>query len=396
MLLAIACGSDRAPDATDESTPAAPAVAHSAIQFAAFTDSSAAARLRDSLGRAGWNTYVRRSMDAGRRLWRVRALPTTAPALGRLAAFAFNRTDGETRQVTVVADTGALTGPHVSELFRVNTGSPGMIRRARWALSSDRRAILVVEDPTAVENEPVPNGFFFGGEPGMRRIQMDSVWDVSPSPDWTRVAFGRAYVTFARENVDTLSDAAWRVLAERAGLPEREARASAFAASAMALAVGLSRPGILELDSGERQLFPVAGGWRVRWSADGRRLAVSAGPRMVADDGEPRGWFGLDPVAGASANRLPAPTTLAEVSWVDGPTMDISIPQDLERRVTLPIEDGQVESSSGWIRVLGRIVGPGAALATTRSGRFVVALIPDPDAGEYDAKEMLAVYVVAR
>jgi hypothetical protein len=225
---------------------------------------------------------------------------------------------------------------------------------------------------------------------------MDSVWDVSPSPDWTRVAFGRAHVTFARENVDALGDAAWRALADRAGLSEREARASAFAASAMALAVGLSRPGILELDSGERQLFPVAGGWRVRWSADGSRLAVSAGPRMVGDDAEPREWFALDPAAGASATKLPAPSALAEVAWVDGPTMDISIPQDLDTRVALPIEGGQVESSNGWVRVLGRIIGPGAALATTRSGRFVVALIPDPDAGEYDAKEMLAVYVVAR
>ena len=33
-----------------------------------------------------------------------------------------------------------------------------------WAFSPDRKAVLVIADPGSVENEPVPNGFFFGDE----------------------------------------------------------------------------------------------------------------------------------------------------------------------------------------------------------------------------------------
>ena len=199
-----------------------------------------------------------------------------------------------------------------------------------------------------------------------------------------------AYVRRATDGGWTL----WRVRA----LPTTAAslaRAVAFAhgARAGATVTVVADTGAL---TGDHRLFRLTGGWRVQWTADGDRLLASAGPAMVADDAEPSSWLALDPASGAVSRELPAPPRVAEVQWTDGPTLDISIPQDLETRVAMPIEGGQVESSNGWIRVLGRIIGPGTALATTRGGRFVVALIPDPDAGEFDAKEMLAVYVVAR
>ncbi|HEX2602959.1 MAG TPA: hypothetical protein VHL32_12725, partial [Gemmatimonadaceae bacterium] len=63
----------------------------------------------------------------------------------------------------------------------VNNGTHGMAERVKWAFSPDRKAVLVVADPAGVENEPVPNGFFFGDEASGFQVQMDSVWDVVPS-----------------------------------------------------------------------------------------------------------------------------------------------------------------------------------------------------------------------
>jgi hypothetical protein len=82
------------------------------------------------------------------------------------------------------------------------------------------------------------------------------------------------------------------------------------------------------------------------------------------------------------------------VPWVEGPTVDISVAPDTSRKA-IPIEDGGVESRGGWIRARGRLIGPGTLLAATRSGRFIVALVPNPAAKEYEAKEYLAVYVTA-
>jgi hypothetical protein len=44
-------------------------------------------------------------------------------------------------------------------VMEVNQGTSGMAARVRWAFSEDRNAIIVMEDPAGVENEPLPNGF---------------------------------------------------------------------------------------------------------------------------------------------------------------------------------------------------------------------------------------------
>ncbi|MGH7720926.1 MAG: SPOR domain-containing protein, partial [Gemmatimonadaceae bacterium] len=62
LAAALACGGDqtaKAPEAPAQPEPRP--VPHAAIQLAAFTDSLAAARLRDSLDRAGWSAYLRRA-----------------------------------------------------------------------------------------------------------------------------------------------------------------------------------------------------------------------------------------------------------------------------------------------------------------------------------------------
>jgi hypothetical protein len=74
---------------------------------------------------------------------------------------------------------------------------------------------------------------------------------------------------------------------------------------------------------------------------------------------------------------------------VDGPTIDVSVTPP----ATVPalsVDGGRVESGGGWVRVVGagpdssRRIGPGVALAATRSGRFIVALAPDSARREYD------------
>jgi hypothetical protein len=94
----------------------------------------------------------------------------------------------------------------------VNRGTHGMAERVLWAFSPDRKAVLVVADPVGVENEPVPNGFFFGDEARGFQTQIDSVWDVAPSPDWKWIGFGRAYTVVggAGTGTDLLTDVSRR------------------------------------------------------------------------------------------------------------------------------------------------------------------------------------------
>ena len=85
------------------------------------------------------------------------------------------------------ANVGAAT-------FVVNRATRGMAAHVRWALAPDSSAIIVVEDPAGVENEAVPDGVLYATERTGRTWRMDSVWSAAPSPDWTRVAVGRAVV----------------------------------------------------------------------------------------------------------------------------------------------------------------------------------------------------------
>lgn len=276
----------------------------------------------------------------------------------------------------------------------VNRGTHGMLARSRWALSPDGCALLVVEDPVGVENEPVPNGFLFAterGGGGATVVQRDSVWDVAPSPDWTRLAYGRAYGLLVGGR-DSATSAEWDALARRAGLDPAVARGGAFASSGMATAYAVARPAIVAAGGSapaERAL-PLASGWRVRWTRDGRSLVLGSRPVRAEDDAPPTQWDVVDagtPVARSASERaqsLGGDVARAGVAWTEGPTLDGSATPALDSAAPIALAGGAVvESRGGTIRVVvpggaGRpvTVGPGIALAATRGGRFVVALAP--------------------
>ena len=111
----------------------------------------------------------------------------------------------------------------------------------------------------------------------------------------------------------------------------------------------------------------------------------------------------VDAATGAVRDTLRDSTGLARVPWVEGPTIDISVRPDLKTLRTIPVGSSTIESRDGWIRLRGRtpegrqavrLIGPGAALAATAGGRFIVALAPDPDAQRYSAPVRLVVYQV--
>ncbi len=397
LIVLVACedrrGRDALPTTAVVTTPSGTAMSHEAVQLGAYADSAVAHALRDSLAAVGWHAYLRPLQQGGRTLWRVRLAVGADEEVARLTAFAFRAMGDEVARLVV--DTSVISGQRALEVTRVNRGVRGMFARGRWALSPNGRTMLVVEDPAGVENEPLPNGFVLADEEGMRRVQLDSVWDVSPAPGWRTAAFGKGYRISAGEQ-ETLSTAQWEGLARRIGMPVRDVRRGGFAASAMAYIFGFAQPGVVDLETGEVRLFPVAGGWRVGWTSDGTRILVGADPRLVDNDAPATRWFAIDAATGQPRGHYQTPPQPAHVNWTEGPLLDISVRPDTANRISLPIEGGAVESRGGWIRVRGRIIGPGVILATTRGGRFVAALAPNPDAGEYDAKEMLVVYTLSR
>jgi hypothetical protein len=288
----------------------------------------------------------------------------------------------------------------------VNRGTHGMTERVMWTFSPDRKSVLVVADPVGVENEPVPNGFFFGDESRGFQTQLDSVWDVVPSPDWKWIGFGRAYTVVGGDGSgdNHLTDVSRRTSIDTATL-----RAGSFASSGMSMSRAVAQAGVIHIpenprataaaDSSAPKLFPVARGWRVRWNADGSTLALGNGPARAMDNEPSQTWAALDPVTGALHGTLPANSKLAEVKFTQGPTLDRSLPMDMSTSPPIPIQHGNqtfnVQSERGVITLVEttpgsatkaapRVVGAGLALAATAGGRYIVALAPRgrPDPNE--------------
>jgi len=280
----------------------------------------------------------------------------------------------------------------------VNRGTHGMMERVFWAFSPDRKAVLVVADPVGVENEPVANGFFFGDEARGFQTQVDSVWDVQPSPDWKWIGFGRAYTVMGGSGTsdDRLIDVSRRTAIDTATL-----RAGSFASSGMSASRAVAQPGVIHIpynprqsaagDSAAPRLFPIARGWRIRWTTDGSTLALGNGPGR-ADDNEPsQTWAAMDPVTGALHGTLPANAKLADVKMTAGPALGLSLPIDMTHSPPIEIQRGtqtfSIQSDRGVITLVDttpgatnksstRVVGAGIALASTRGGRYIVALAP--------------------
>jgi hypothetical protein len=294
------------------------------------------------------------------------------------------------------ADTTAPARPVVTTT-PVNDGTYGMSAQVRWAFSADRRGILVVVDPVGVEAEPVANGFFFGLEQPAFAVQVDTVWDVAPSPDWRSVAYSRAYVLSSGE-ADSVPGTMWDQLARETGIDVMTLRTASFAASGMAYARGVAQPAIIRVPPDPRarysetaarpQVFAIPRGWRVRWTQDGTTLALGANPRQVQDHTPSVGWSALDPQTGQLHGSLPSTTRLAEPQWVRGPELYFGMTVDFSTAPTINVKQGGlnylIESQRGVISLRDPAfethaaipVGPGIALAATAGGRYIVALAP--------------------
>ena len=182
----------------------------------------------------------------------------------------------------------------------------------------------------------MPNGFFFGDEARGFQTQVDSVWDVAVSPDWKWIGFGRAYAIVGGEGTgtDLLTDVARRTSIDTATL-----RAGSFASSGMSMSRAIAQPGVIRIpddprqvaagDSAAPRLFPIARGWQVRWTTDGKTLALGNSPARASDDEPSQTWSALDPVTGALSVALPSSARLAEVKMTPGPTLDRSLPIDM-------------------------------------------------------------------
>ena len=278
----------------------------------------------------------------------------------------------------------------------VNRGVAGMRESVRWAFSPDRRALLVIDDPVSIENDPLPNTFFFGDEAREFQVQMDSVWDVSPSPDWKSLAIGRAFTTQRGEQgeINLLPE-----VSRRTGLDTLTLRSGSFPTSGMVGMRGVAQPGVIRIPDNPRQagaadsaaprFFPVARGWRVRWTADGSTIALGNNPAKSADDEPSQTWSALEPATGALHGSLPANTSLYEPSFTGGPTFELSTPIPLDEsppiKVTRAGRDLTIASERGVITIREttagassppQIVGVGIALAATASGRYILALAP--------------------
>jgi len=399
-LVCLACSSEERPDGdTDAAVAPAVVVSNSTLHVASLPDSGDAAALVDSLSREGWEAIVA-PRGGGQETWPVVVNVPGDGALSGLAGFALRR-QGLAGDVIPPRSSRQSLAVQVK---RVNGGAHGMSAHVRWVLSSDRRALLVVEDPSAVENDPVPNGFAMATE-GKPLIQRDSVWDVAPSPDWARVAYARAYTT-AMGETDTIPPSEWHRLAGRVGLLESMVRKHAFPTSGMVVAYGSARPFVVDVmsatagDTASDLGLPIAEGWRLAWTSGGARLAIGAPPELISDDGMASRWRLVDPATGAPRGAT-TPAALEQLRWTEGPTLDVSTPIDMQQRRAFRLSDGDVESEGGWIRVFARdgtrlrvprIVGPGLALTTTANGEFIVAIAPDPNAKSYEPPNHLVVY----
>jgi hypothetical protein len=272
-------------------------------------------------------------------------------------------------------------------------------------------------DPVSVENEALPNGFFYGSETRNFQARMDSVWDVAVSPDWGMIAFSRAYVMNPREQ-DSIPPAMLQDVARRAGLDTATVRSGSFASSGMSMARAIAHPGTIRVPTDSRatgasdaaapRMYPIALGWRVRFTQDGL-IALGNSPARVQDDEPSSTWASLDPKTGAFHGSLPSASRMIEPKWIQGPVLDISIAVDMQAAPALQVTSGgrtfAIESARGVITARettpgldsparSYTIGSGKALTATRGGRYVLALAPRAKVEAYEVPVEAVVYVV--
>jgi hypothetical protein len=301
------------------------------------------------------------------------------------------------------------SAPVGAAAFQVNRATRGMTSRVRWMLAPDSSALLVMDDPAAVENDAVPNGLLFATERTGRVFRMDSVWSAAPSPDWRRLAIGRGVVLSGGES-QSIPAERWQAPAARlraiAGaepaLVAESLRAHAFPVSGMAVVEGAAVTLVAEVVQGA-PTAPIAlvalDGWRVRWSCDGADLLVGGRPATVQDD-SPSASERRVSVGAADTSSAPI---AAASQWIDGPTLDIVRVTEVAATTPFRVRDRVIEQRAGRIVVrerragapeVVRDVGPGIALAATRGGHFILAVAPRTDRRAHEPPQQAIVYRV--
>jgi len=319
----------------------------------------------------------------------------------------------DSRQST--ADTVAAGNPIVT-VTPVNRGTHGLRERLSWHFSPDRKAVLVVADPISTEGDALPNAFFFGDETRAFQVQVDSVWDVAVSPDWRWIGYGRAHTVLHGEEPVTNNLAG---VSRLTSIDTATLRTSMFPTSGMVTHFSIAQPGVIRipgdprqaasLDSAVPRLFPVARGWRVRWTADSKTLALGNNPSGVGDDEPSKTWSAFDPATGSVHTSLPSSAKLAEPEFTKGPELGDAPPVDMNNRAPIKVERGgksySIESQRGVITLVEaaagtapppspRVIGAGVALAATAGGRYVIALAPKTRTRPGDPAIEAVVYTV--
>jgi hypothetical protein len=380
-----------------------------ALQLVSFSDSSRAVAFRDSLDQDGWGAFIATGNTPQGTRWRVYVLPVRSREVADQAMLAARVQKGlfaDARLARVALPAGVR--PTRVSLVVANTGSKGMASQVRWALSDDRRSVIAVEDAVAVEAEPVPNGVVTASEATGALLQIDQVWDAVPDPEWKQLAVSWAFVLQGGE-ATTIPRDRWiewvrtvhESLSQRVipGSPSEKRRVAladwlrtrAFSVSGMGVAYGLGFVQATMLDTlaaGDHRASrtdpfdtPVSrvDGWRVRWTRDGR-LAIGVGMRGAQEFAPPTRWVLVNPASGDSIGVLTDTSTLTKLTWVAGPTIDFSQVHEMPAPRQLVAGPLRIDSRDGWIRLttsgVERVIGPGQALATTATGRFIVAVAP--------------------
>ena len=305
-------------------------------------------------------------------------------------------------------------------------GTHGMTARVRWLRSPDHLELLLVEDPVAVEADPVPNGVIYASERRGTLLQIEDVWDASPSPDWRWLAYGQA-VMLRGEHRDSAAAMQWGPVARRLvqltpGLDqaresslrseyEAELRAGSFPVSGMTYAFGTALTRIVRLDAlpvGARTIAdtvapPRVGGWRVRWLY-GDTLAIGLRPTRSQDDAPASRWDLVLPLGNdrmSSTIRVTSDSgKLAPLDWTLGPTLDITVAPDTGGARGILAGAARIENRGGTIyrtRAGERAptaIGPGLALAATANGRFIAAIAPRQSAAAHESPMIAVMYEV--
>lgn len=320
---------------------------------------------------------------------------------------------------SATTDTTISRAAPVVSATSVNQGTYGMRSRVRWILSPDTSAILVMVDPVSIENDMLPNAFFFGSETRNFQTRMDNVWDVAPAPNWESLAFSRAHIVRG-EGEDSIPAAAWITLARTTGMDTATVIQGSFPASGMTTMRAIAQPGIIRVpadirapgaaDAAAPKLFPIARGWQVRWTTDGSTIALGNNPAKVQDDEKSASWAALDPKTNALHGSLPAGARLAVPRWKDGPVLESGNSIDLEGGNPIAVTSGKrtfsIESQRGVITARETTpgvsasatpftIGSGRALVATRGGRYVLALAPRRNAVANEIPVEAVVYTVA-